>query len=192
VSAKVLIAVLIGSTAVVAGALNLPRGVTAAPQGAKMLMGKAPAFSAKGPDGKTHDLAGLIKDSAGYLYFIKKDCPINAQAVTFYNQLYTKYGAKTPLLGVFNGSGDEYKIYQKDHHMPFPVVLDPDQKIVSAYSAERSPWVVEVTQTQIVGRVWKGYDQEYLQQINQSLADAVSAPVAKMDFSAAPKEPRYG
>ncbi len=157
-----------------------------------MLIGKAPAFSAKSPDGKTYDLGGLTKNSAGYLYFVKKDCPINAQAVTFYNQLYTKYGAKTPMLGVFNGSADEYKIYQKDHHMPFPVVLDPNQKIIAAYGAERSPWVVEVSQTQIVGRTWKGYDQVYLQQINKALAEAVKSPVAKMDFSAAPAEPRYG
>jgi peroxiredoxin len=191
-SARVTIGVLVGATAVFAGALNLPHASPRLEKHAQQGTKKAPAFSAESPDGKTYALADLTKNGSGYLYFIKKDCPINAGAVTFYNQIYSKYGANTPLLGVFNGSKDEYKIYQKDHAMPFRVVLDPDQTIISSYQAERSPWVVEVTQDQQVGHIWKGYSQEYLRQISASIAARMKVPVAKIDFSAAPKEPRYG
>ena len=188
--ARLAIATLLAAAAVAAGALNLPK----APDQQRDfgLVGKAPDFSAKSPDGKTYSLDGVTKGGAAYLYFIKKDCPINARAVTFYNQLYKAYGPSTPILGVFNGTADEYNAYQKAHAMPFPVVLDPDQKIISDYKAERSPWVVEVKGDQLVGRIWKGYDQEFLGQISQALADATKAPLAKIDFSSAPTDPRYG
>lgn len=189
---KIVVALIVGSVAVAAGALNLPKAPVAATQKPHLLVGKAPDFAANSPDGKTYNLTDLIKNGSEYLYFIKKDCPINAQAVGFYANLFSAYGPKTPMLAVFNGSADEYKIYKKAHPMPFPVVLDADQKIISDYAAERSPWVVEVTGDQMVGHIWKGYSQDYLQQINQALAAALKAPTAKLDFSSAPKEPRYG
>lgn len=189
-SAKVFITLAVGAAAVLAGALNLPKApATQRPHG---LVGKAPAFTGSTPDGKSFNLALLTKNGPGYLYFIKKDCPINAEAVSFFNHLYQSYGPATPMLGVFNGSADEYKAYQRDHHMPFPVVLDPDQKIISDYMAERSPWIVEVKANGLVGHIWQGYDQDYLNQISRALATATHKPVARLDFSAAPTNPAYG
>jgi peroxiredoxin len=193
--AKPAIALALGAVAVVAGALNLPKTAVAyvpAAQAPKMLFGKAPDFSAKTADGKSYDLASLTKSGPVYLYFIKKDCPINAMANQFYNKIYAAYGDKAPLLGIINGNAGEYKVYNGDHKMPYPVVLDPDLKVTGSYSVERSPWVIEVTADGKIGRTWKGYDQEYLQQINKAVAEAAKVPVAKIDFTEAPTDPRYG
>src|SRR5437868_5296912 len=125
--AKPVIAIAIGAIAVIAGALNLPKPMpeVAAPQTPKLMIGQAPAFSAKTAEGKAYDLATLTKNGPVYLYFIKNDCPINAMANRFYNQIYAAYGDKAPLLGIINGSAAEYKTYNAQHKMPYPVVLDP-------------------------------------------------------------------
>src|SRR5437868_6067985 len=105
--AKPAIAIIVAAAAVIAGALNLPKASQHAKKPA--LFAPAPTFSAKTASGKAYDLATITKNGPVYLYFIKKDCPINAVAVTFYNKIYSAYGDKAPILGILNGSPDEYK-----------------------------------------------------------------------------------
>jgi len=169
-----------------------PAGTKAPAQQGRQLIGKAPKFSAKTIDEKSYDLAGLTKDGTAYLFFIKKDCPITAGAMQFYTAIGKAYGAKAHLLGVFSGNADEYKAYNKEHKLTFPTVLDPDMKMISSYKVETSPWVIEVKADGTVGRTWRGYSQEFLQQINKGLADSAKVAVAKVDFSDAPTDARYG
>ena len=156
------------------------------------LVGKAPAFSGKGPDGKTYDLATLTKNGPVYLFFIKKDCPVTAGAMHFYTDIAKAYGDKAPILGVFSGDADEYKDYNDEHHLPFPSVLDPKLDIIASYKVRSSPWMVEVKQDGAVGRSWHGYSQSYLKQINDAVSVAAHASAAKIDFSQAPTNPAFG
>ena len=179
------------------GALKLPDpqpapGIPEPEQGQKELQGRAPSISAKTSDGKDVDLASLIKDGSVYLYFIKKDCPINARAIGFYNDISKAYKDKTRIVGVFNGTADELKEYNKDHATPYKVVLDPQHNIIEKYKVDRSPWVIEVDQSGLVGRVWKGYSQGFLQELNEAVASASKLEKAKVDLSKAPKDPAYG
>lgn len=185
---KALIAAGAAAIFVVLGAVNLPKDLDSS-QG---LSGKAPAFTGKTADGKTVSLSSQLKSGPFYMYFMKKDCPINAKAIAFYAKMGKGYGDKAPILGVFNGDASELKTYQARHSTPFTIVLDPDQKIISAYKVDRSPWVVEVKGTGTVGRIWEGYSKDYLSELNASVASAMQVPMLKLDFSAAPGEPAYG
>lgn len=187
--AKPILAIAFGTAAVIAGALNPPAQHG---QGSAELIGKAPAFSASTADGKKYDLTTLSKKGSTFLFFIKKDCPVTAGAMDFYKDLYKAYGDKAPILGVMNGDASEFKTYTDEHKLPFPTVLDPETKIVTSYKVENSPWVVEVKADGTVGRIWKGYSQTFLQQMNKAVSDAAGVPIAKIDFTAAPKEARFG
>ena len=138
----------VGAVLVATGYLNLPNQD-------KELTGKAPAIEAKLSDGKDIKLADLTKDGPVYLYFVKKDCPVNAKAIDFYNSIYKAYSDKAPIVAVFNGTADELKEYNKTHATPYRVILDRDHKIVESYKVERSPWVIEVDRSGLVGKIWK-------------------------------------
>jgi peroxiredoxin len=156
------------------------------------LIGKAPQFSATTADGKTYDLKSITKNGPVYLFFIKKDCPVTAGAMSFYTAIGKAYGAKTPILGIFSGDAKEYKAYDAEHKLPFPTVLDPSLSMIAAYKVQTSPWVVEVKADGNVARTWRGYSQTYLQQINKAAAAGAGMPVAKIDFTDAPTDARYG
>ena len=155
-------------------------------------MGRAPAFSAESADGKKYDLATLNKKGPVFLFFIKKDCPVTAGAIDFYKNIYKAYGEKASVVGILNGDAAEFKTYNKEHKLPFLTVLDPEQKIVESYKVEHSPWMVSVKADGTVGSVWKGYSQNYLTQMNKAIAKAAGADEAKIDFSRAPKDTRFG
>lgn len=156
------------------------------------LFGKAPNFSASTADGKTYDLKSLNKSGPVYLVFIKHNCPITADAMHYYTTLYSAYDGKAPLLGIINGDADQFKSYNADHKLPFPTVLDPKQNLVATYKVQSSPTIIEVKADGTIGRTWKGYSQKYLQQIDAALAMANHAPIAKIDFSDAPKDASFG
>jgi len=156
------------------------------------LFSKAPNFKAATADGKTYELANLNKSGAVYLLFIKEDCPITAEAIGLYNNLYKAYGSKAPVIGILSGDADQFKAYNAKHHLPFPTVLDPKLDIVKSYKVENSPWMIEVRPDGTIGRSWQGYSQDYLQQMNAAVAKSAGVPIAKVNFSDAPKDPAYG
>jgi peroxiredoxin len=189
-SAKAIFALTVAAVAVTAGALNLPQPQKG--KGSADDLDKAPAFTAVGADGKSYTLAALTKKGPVFLFFIKKDCPVTAGAMGFYKSLYNAYGGKASIVGILNGDAAEYKAYNSEHKLPFLTVLDPAHKIVEAYRVEHSPWLVAVRADGTVGATWKGYSQPFLQEMNKAAAKAAGKEVAKVDFSRAPKDTRYG
>jgi peroxiredoxin len=161
-------------------------------QGQIQLFAKAPNFSAKGADGKTYQLSDLTKSGPVYLLFIKKDCPITADAIGLYNDLYKAYGTKAPIYGILSGDANDFTDYNKEHHLPFTTLLDPKLDLIHAFKVETSPWMIEIRADRTIGRTWQGYSQDYLQQMNKAVATAAGATLAKVNFSSAPKDPAYG
>ncbi len=179
----------------IACSIALIAGLAAAAQHSNsgtQLFSRAPSFKASTADGKTYDLDQMTKSGPVYLLFIKEDCPVTAEAIDLYNNLYKAYGSKAPVLGILSGDAAQYKAYNAKHHLPFPTVLDPKLDIVKSYKVENSPWMIEVKANGTIGRSWQGYSQEFLKQMNKAVATAAGVTPAKVDFSAAPTSASYG
>lgn len=153
---------------------------------------QAPDFTAKGSDGKTHSLKSLTAKGPFVLYFIGRTCPVNAKAVPYYNKVAQAYGDKVPIVGVINGDEAQYKEWQREFKSPFTVLYDPQMKIIKAYRAERSPWLIMVGKNGKIAKEWIGYSVGELDELSASIAGANKAKVQKLDFSGAPASPRYG
>ena len=152
---------------------------------------KAPNFSAKGSDGKTHTLASLTKDGPIVLYFISSSCPTNAEAVKYYNRVGTAYGSKVRMVGVINEDAAGYKTWAKEFKPTYPVLYDKDMKIIRAYKAEASPWAVSVANGEIA-KTWDGYSTSYLTELNASVAKAGKVATKKIDLKGTPSDPAFG
>jgi len=97
---------------------------------------KAPAFAAPDQAGKIHNLS----DYAGkwvLLYFYPKDftsgCTTEACGIRDNYEGFKKIDAI--VLGVSTDSVESHAGFAKEHSLPFPILSDPEKKIVSAYEA---------------------------------------------------------
>lgn len=157
-------------------------------QGNDVLLNKpAPAFVGSTASGKSYDLKSLVAKGPVFLYFIKQDCPVNARAVKFYNRIYQATGGNANFIGVINADADGYLAWSKRYSPPFPVVLDRNLKIIHAYRAERSPWVVQIGTDGKISNVWEGYSGDMLKELSARIG--VKGPV---DLTGAPDSASYG
>ena len=160
---------------------------------AQAAVGKnAPAFTAKGSDGKNYSLRSLAAKGPVFLYFIKSDCPVNADAVKYYNKLGSSYRGKATFLGVINGDASVYRTWQAQYKATYPVLLDPGKKIITGFGAQASPWVIEVGKGGKIAKVWEGYSVKDLNALNSSMAKAAKVKLVKLDTTGAPSTNRYG
>src|SRR5688572_20248073 len=105
---------------------------------------KAAAFTAKDMAGKTHTLSSLMKKGPVVLYFIKHDCPVNAEVVKYYNGVAGAYKGKASFVGVINGDKATASTWAAKFKPTYPVLLDPEMKIIRSYEAQMSPWATMV------------------------------------------------
>ncbi len=147
---------------------------------------KAPAFSAKATTGKVVSLKSQLEKGPVTLYFINIGCPVNHRAAPFFKRIDEAYKGKGNIVGVINGDVEAAKKWQKDYGTTFPIVADPDLKIIRAYGADYSPWAVGVDKAGKVAKVMKGGSPTELKVVNDLAAKAAGAKLAKVSFDGAP------
>lgn len=153
----------------------------------------APAFSGTASDGKTHSLASLRRTGKPtVLYFIGNTCPVNAQAVKYYVRVANAYKGKVNFVGVIDTNKAGYDQWQRRFKVPFPVIFDPEMKIIQAYKAERSPWTIMINAQGRITHEWPGYSVGEINELSQAIARANKMTAARIDTSGAPQNPRYG
>lgn len=153
---------------------------------------KAPNFSLKGSDGKTYTLQSFTSKGDVVFYFIGNSCPVNAEAVKYYNTISKAYQGKATFVGVIDGDMKVYKDWQGAFKAPYLVLLDPKMTMIESYRAERSPWVIHVTKTGEIGKVWRGYSKNYLTELSKTLAAIGKTKVVSIDMKGAPGDATYG
>lgn len=152
----------------------------------------APYFSAQTATGKTYNFMQLVEKRPLFLYMIQASCGMNAQAVKYYERIFKAYNGKPNFIGIFDGNAKTYQAWQKIYKVSFPILLDPEMKIIDAYHAERSPWLFMIGTDGKILEEWKGYSKSYLEQLNKLMAENSQLKLKKVDFEGAPSEPRHG
>lgn len=149
----------------------------------------APAFSAKGSDGKTHSLETLTKgDTTVVLYFIGHTCPVNQKAISYYNNVAkaNKGSKKVKFIGVIDTDEEGFKRWNAKQKVPYTVVFDPKLEIIRSYKAQRSPWVVVVGGDKNVDAIQTGYSQKSLSDLNTMMAKIEGKKAKEVDLKGTP------
>ena len=129
-------------------------------------------------------LASLTQNQDLFLYFVKPDCPFNAEALPYLSSIYRAYGAKSNMLGVFTGDIGIYRVWQPKENCPIPMALDPFLEITRKLQASYSPWIIQIDRSGTVKHVWKGYSTGALEEINAA-GDSNAALLTKYGVNAA-------
>lgn len=98
----------------------------------------APLFSGTDQDGKQFNLADLIGKRIVLLYFYPKDFTggCTKEACGFRDRMGELETNNVAVVGVSYDSSDSHKKFIEQYHLNFPLIADPDGKIVAAYDVK--------------------------------------------------------
>jgi peroxiredoxin Q/BCP len=96
---------------------------------------KAPLFTGQDQDGKTFKLNSLIGKKIVLLYFYPKDNTpgCTKEACGFRDRLGDLQKDNVEVIGVSFDSAESHKKFIADYNLNFPLLADPDGKIVDLY-----------------------------------------------------------
>lgn len=149
---------------------------------------KAPDFSLPDFNGRQHSLTSLTKDKVLVLYFINRTCSVNPDAVKYFKRLHAAYGDRLSYYGVINANERLAKEWAGNFSTKFPLLLDPQLKVVRAYGMNSSPSVTVVDKSGTKIHSQLGYSQKSLKELNGVLAKATGKKPVALDVSDAPKD----
>ena len=169
--------------------LVTPRMLTAS---AKMQDVAAPGFQAPATDERVYDVKKLTQDGPVVLVFIKDGCPCSQAAQRFFNVLFHEFGKRACFLGIFDGSVSKARKWAAQYQASFPLLSDPDLRIVREYKAENSAYVALVAKGGRIEKLWPGYSAEMLTQATTCLGRLTGVNAKRIDIRDAPEEMTTG
>jgi len=95
---------------------------------------KAPDFTAKDQNGKTVSLSDFKGKNVILYFYPKDDTPgCTAEACSFRDNYQSLLGKGFAVIGVSTDDEKSHKKFETKHNLPFPLIADPDHKIVEGY-----------------------------------------------------------
>lgn len=129
-----------------------------------------------------------VRGKAVVLIFIKEGCPCSEAAEPCFLRLTRAYGSRIAFVGIIDGDVAVAERWIREHDTPYPVLADPDLKLIQSLSAERSAYVTLVTSDGTVERLWPGYSARMLRELGARLASIAGMAEVPLDVSDAPEE----
>ena len=110
---------------------------------------KAPEFTAKDQNGKTVSLADFLDKTLILYFYPKDDTPgCTAEACSFRDNYQSLLQQGYHVIGISTDNEKSHKKFQSKYELPFPLIADPDKKIVERYGV----WV----EKNMYGKVYMG------------------------------------
>jgi peroxiredoxin Q/BCP len=95
---------------------------------------KAPDFTANDQNGKTVSLSDFKGKSVILYFYPKDDTPgCTAEACSFRDNYQSLLSKDFAVIGVSTDDEKSHKKFETKFSLPFPLIADPDKKIVEAY-----------------------------------------------------------
>ena len=152
---------------------------------------RAPVFALKSYDGVPIQLGGVHLRPT-FVYFVKEGCPCSYDANPFYKGLADAFKGDVDFVAVTDADEVGAKRWSTELSVPFPVVSDPKAEVMKAYNAKSSVYSALVDREGRIVKIWPGYSQSLLREMNQSLAREAGTAEKPFDTRFAPVEKAAG
>ncbi len=149
---------------------------------------RLPEVWAEGSDGRTTSPSVVAAERPTVLIFIKDGCPCSESAEPFFHRLHAAYGECAAFLGVIDGDRAAARSWADRHGSPYPVLADPDLRIIGPCGVERSAYVAVVARGGAIERLWPGYSEGMLAELDAMLARHTGLDGPPIDAAGAPQE----
>jgi peroxiredoxin len=104
---------------------------------------KVTDFALKDTTGRRHALSAYRGKKAVLIVFVGTECPISNLYLSTLAEMHKKYAEKGVQVLAINANDQDTPeavvAHAKEHHVPFPVLKDPEQQAADALGARRTP-----------------------------------------------------
>lgn len=147
----------------------------------------APLKSAEAADGAVVNLNRIAQKKPLLLFFIELNCPCSKDAAVYMNSLQAQYGSVCEVVGVINANPADARAWIRASGCTFPVLPDPDLKLITAFGAERAVYTTLVAPGSRIDSTYPGYSRETLAEISRKIARMAGVTLQAIDFSKGPE-----
>ncbi|MBI4058470.1 thioredoxin-dependent thiol peroxidase [Candidatus Gottesmanbacteria bacterium] len=97
---------------------------------------KAPVFSLQNQDGKTSSLTDYLGKWVVVYFYPKDDTPGCTKEACGFRDVYKEFmNRNIVVLGISKDTNDSHQKFAKKYRLPFPLLADPEHKVIEAYGA---------------------------------------------------------
>ncbi len=153
---------------------------------------KAPDFDLPSVDGPSYTLAQLTDNRPLLIFFIEKECPCCLGAKFFVDKMVDLYGDNLNAVGIINADGAVAKAWKKSTNAQFKVLMDPGQKVIASYKAERGVYTTLVAPGGMISKAYPGYSLATLKEMSSRIARLAGVPAKEFISKAAPEKMTSG
>lgn len=151
----------------------------------------APFFKLKDAHGIDIQIGGT-GSKPQFIYFILEGCPCSLDAQPLFNRMYQRYKDRVDFIGVINAGKAKALDFAGETTTLHPIVCDEHLTVIKAYGAKQSTYNAVVRPDGTVERMWPGYSQSYLHELNSVLARLTGTKEEPFDAAYAPVKPASG
>jgi peroxiredoxin len=148
--------------------------------------GRVAPIEAMGTDGRRHSPASASERRPLVLFFIQDGCPCSEAAERQFQRVQAAYGKWVSFLGVIDGDAATARGWSERHGTPYPVLADPERRLIAACKADRSAYVMLVARGGSVEALWPGYSARMLADLGRRLAQLTDQAEVPLDTQGAP------
>ncbi|HEY0866172.1 MAG TPA: redoxin domain-containing protein [Fimbriimonas sp.] len=153
---------------------------------------EAPHFELRDVDGRPVVLGRTRSDRPQFLYFVMDGCPCSEDVEPLLQKLYHHFGERVDFVAVTDAKPEQAAKWSRQMLMPYPLVSDPKLEVVKAYQAVNSVYSALVNRDGQVVKMWPGYSQGILKEMNDAMAEILGEKPRAFDASYAPVEKTSG
>lgn len=151
-----------------------------------------PQFTVTDSEGKPVTLADPKAAKPQFVYFVLDGCPCSFDAEPQFHRLFDRYRDKIDFVSVTDADKKKAHDWSIQLLVNYPVVPDPEKKIIHAFGAKASVYSMLVGTDGRVIKMWPGYSAEILKQMNSLMAATAGVEEKPFDPQYAPVEKATG
>lgn len=148
----------------------------------------APDFTLKDASGKEFSLDNLVKSGPVVLVAVLDGCPCTTDSQPLFNSLAKKFEGKVNFAGLYNHAAARAPKWIESHSVKYPTLIDEAGKVCHLYGLENSVYTVLIRQDKTIEKIWPGYSQDMLKELDSKLSQLTGYKGEPFDVAYAPKK----
>lgn len=147
---------------------------------------QAPYFELTATSGLKYNLTSLTETKPLLIFFVEKECPCCLGAKYFVDKLMMLYGDSLNAVAIINAEGDVANKWVRSTKPMFPVLQDPMQKTIRAFSAKAGVYTTLVAPGGKIDSAYPGYSKKMLNELSKRISVLSKAPFQEFHSAYAP------
>jgi len=161
-------------------------------EAAAMSENRAPDFNEPDVHGARLSLSSLTQDKPLLLFFIDEECPCCVTVHPVVERVREAYRRELNVVGVIDVGGERARKWFEANKPSFPVLQDPDFKLIRAYKAQSAAYMVLVRPGGTIDRVFPGFSRGMIQELGDRVAHLAQVRPRRLKLDDLSEEPVSG